>query len=102
MFQYFFAIYRLYLNYNAKLTAERQVINYGHKNFATMLFQHSLFVRKVSLREKLRTIKDKLIFKACLFGLLHESSLLKLNRPCFELNYFRKDLKKNVYSRVHS
>ena len=40
---YFIVIYRLYLNYNAKLTAERQVINYGRKNFATMLFQHRLF-----------------------------------------------------------
>ena len=28
---YFFVIYRLYLNYNAKLTAERQVMNYRHK-----------------------------------------------------------------------
>ena len=28
---YFFVIYRLYLNYNAKLTAEEQVINYRHK-----------------------------------------------------------------------
>ena len=28
---YFFVIYRLYLNYNAKLTAERQVINHRHK-----------------------------------------------------------------------
>ena len=67
-----------------------------------MLFQNRLFVRKFSLREKQRIIKDKLIFRAYLFGLLHESSLLKLNRPCFELNYFHKDLKKNIYGRVNS
>ena len=29
---HFFVIYRLYLNYNAKLTAERQVINYRQNN----------------------------------------------------------------------
>ena len=30
---YFFVIYRVYLNCNAKLTAELQVINYKHKIF---------------------------------------------------------------------
>ena len=29
---YLFVIYRLYLNWNAKLTEELQVINYRHKN----------------------------------------------------------------------
>ena len=101
MFQYFFAIYRLYLNYNAKLTAGRQVINYRQK-FCNNVILTQTFCLKISLREKQRTIKDKLIFRACLFGLLHESSLLKLNRPCLELNYFNKDLKKNIYRRVHS
>ena len=28
---YFFVVYRLYLNYNAKLTAEQQVVNYRYK-----------------------------------------------------------------------
>ena len=30
-FLYLFVIYRLYLNYNAKLTAERQIIKQRHK-----------------------------------------------------------------------
>ena len=30
-FLYLFVIYRLYLNYNAKLTAERQIIKHRHK-----------------------------------------------------------------------
>ena len=40
---YFFVIYRVYLNCNAKLTAELQVINY-RQNFAKILFQHRFFV----------------------------------------------------------
>ena len=80
---YFFVIYRLYLNCNAKLIAELQVINYRHK--ILQQFQHRLFVWKASFIEKERTIlKKNLVFRACL---LVEFFLLKLNtvdhdRPC--------------------
>ena len=55
---YLFVIYRLYLNYKAKLTVEWQIINHRH-NFARMLFQH---------RQKQRTIKDKLSFQSVFIG----------------------------------
>ena len=96
---YFFVIYRLYLNYNAKLTADWQVINHRHI-ILQQCYSNTDFLSENFLLEKSKELlKINLVFRACL---LAESSLIKLNRPCFELNCFHKDLKKNVYRRVHS
>ena len=48
---YFFVIYRLYLNYNAKFTAALQVMNY-RQNFATMLFPTQTFCLKIFFYRK--------------------------------------------------
>ena len=53
---YFFVIYRLYLNYNAKLTAEGQVINY-RQNFEIMLFQHRLLSKNFLLQKSKELLK---------------------------------------------
>ena len=75
---YFFVIYRLYLNYNAKLTAERQVINHRHK-ILQQCYSNTDFLSDNFLLEKSKELlKINLVFRACL---LAESFLLKLNRP---------------------
>ena len=70
---YFSVIYRLYLNYNAKLTAERQVINYRHKILKQCRFLSEDFL----LEKSNELLKKNLVFRACL---LAQSFLLKLNR----------------------
>ena len=75
---YFFVIYRLYLNYNAKLTAERQVINHRHK-ILQQCYSNTDFLSDNFLLEKSKELlKINLVFRACL---LAESFLLKLNSP---------------------
>ena len=75
---YFFVIYRLYLNYNAKLTAEGQVINYRHK-ILQQCYSNTDFLYENFLLEKSKEIlKINLVFRACPWA---ESFLLKLNRP---------------------
>ena len=53
---YFFVIYRLYLNYNDKLTAEGQFINY-RQNFEIMLFQHRLLSKNFILEKSKELLK---------------------------------------------
>ena len=75
---YFFVIYRLYLNYNAKLTADWQVINHRHI-ILQQCYSNTDFLSKNFLFEKSKELlKINLVFWACL---LAESILLKLNRP---------------------
>ena len=79
-FLYFFVIYRLYLNYDGKRTAERQVINYRHK-ILTQCYLNVMsdFLSENFLLEKKKgLLKINLVFRAYL---LSESFLLKLNRP---------------------
>ena len=75
---YFFVIYRLYLNYNAKLTAERQVINYRHKILKQCYSSTDFLSENFLLEKSKELLKINLVFRACL---LAESLLLKLNRP---------------------
>ena len=75
---YFFVIYRLYLNYNAKLTAERQVINHRHK-ILQQCYSNTDFLSENLLLEKSKgVLKTNIVFRACL---LAEPFLLNLNRP---------------------
>ena len=75
---YFFVIYRLDLNYNAKLTAERQVINHRHKILQQCYSSTDSLSGNLFLEKSKELLKINLVFKACL---LAESFLLKLNRP---------------------
>ena len=75
---YFFVIYRLYLNYNAKLTAERQVINHRHKILQQCYSNTDVLSENLLLEKSKELLKINLVFRACL---LAESFLLKLNRP---------------------
>ena len=79
---YFFVIYRLYLNYNAKLTAERQVINYRHKILQQCYSNTDFLSENFHLEKSKELLKINLIFRVCL---LAESFLLKLNRPNYVL-----------------
>ena len=75
---YFFVIYRLYLNCNAKLKAELQVISYRYK-ILKQCYSNTDFLSESFLLEKSKELlKINLAFRACLFT---ESFLLKLNRP---------------------
>ena len=74
---YFFVIYRLYLNCNAKLTAERQVINYRHKISQQFYSNTDVLSENLLLEKSKELLKINLIFRACL---LAESFLLKLNK----------------------
>ena len=70
--------YRLYLNYNANFTAERQVINYRQK-FCNNVIVTQTFCLNSSWTEKSKELlKKRLIVRACLVA---EFFLLKLNRP---------------------
>ena len=75
---HFFVIYRLYLNYNAKLTAERQVINHRHKILQQCYSNTDVLSENLLLEKSKELLKINLVFRACL---LAESFLLKLNRP---------------------
>ena len=75
---YFFVIYRLYLNYNAKLTAERQVINHRHKILQQCYSNTDVLSENLLLEKSKELLKINLVFRACL---LVDSFLLKLNRP---------------------
>ena len=75
---YFFVIYRLYLNYNAKLTAEWQVINYRHKILQQFCSNTDFLSENLLLEKNKELLKINLVFRACR---LAESFLLKLNRP---------------------
>ena len=75
---YFFVIYRLYLNYNAKLTTEQQVINYRHKILKQCYSNRDFLSEHFLLEKGKELLKINLVFRACL---LAESFLLKLNRP---------------------
>ena len=75
---YLFVTYRLYLNCNARLTSERQVINYRHK-ILKLCYSNTDFLPENFLLEKSKELlKINLSFRTCL---LSESFLLKLNRP---------------------
>ena len=75
---YFFVIYRLYLNCNAKLTAERQVINYRHKILKQCYFNTDFLSGNFLLEKSKGLLQINLVFRACL---LAEYFLLKLNTP---------------------
>ena len=65
-------IYRLYLNYNAKLTAERQAINHRHNILQqcysnTGVLSESLLLEK-SKEKQGKFIKDKLSFHSMSTG----------------------------------
>ena len=75
---YFLVIYRLYLNYNTKLAAERQVINYRHKILKQCYSSTDFLSENFLLEKSKELLKINLVFRACL---LAESLLLKLNRP---------------------
>ena len=74
-------------------------MNYRHKILQPCYSNTDILSEKFLLEKSKELLTTNLVFRACL---LAESSLLKLNRPCTELNYFHKDLKKNVCRRVHS
>ena len=65
---YFFVIYRVYLNCNAKLTADLQVINYRYKILQQCYSNTDFFVWKLSFKEKQGTIKEKLSFQSMSIG----------------------------------
>ena len=71
-------IYRLYLNYNAKFTAERQVINHRHKILQQCYPNTEVLSENLLLEKSKKLLKINLVVKACLIS---ESFLLKLNRP---------------------
>ena len=75
---YFFVIYRLYLNYNAKLTTERQITNHRHKILQQCYSNTDVFSENLVLEKSKELLKKNLVFRVCL---LAESFLLKLNRP---------------------
>ena len=75
---YFFVIYRLYLNYNAKLTAERQVINHRHKILQQCYSNTDVSSENLLLEKSKELLKINLVFRECL---LAKPFLLKLNRP---------------------
>ena len=75
---YFFVTYKLYLNCNAKLTADWQVINHRHI-ILQQYYSNTDFLSKNFLLEKSKELlKINVVFWA---WLLAESILLKLNRP---------------------
>ena len=60
---YFFVIYRLYLNYNAKLTAEWQVINHSHI-ILQQCYSNTDFLSENFLLEKNKELlKINLVFR---------------------------------------
>ena len=75
---YFFVICMLYLNYKAKLTAERRAINHRHKTFQQCYSNINVLSENLLLEKSKELLKINLVFRACL---LAESFLLKLNRP---------------------
>ena len=75
---YFFVIYRLYLNCNAKLTAERQVINYRHKILRQCYFNTDILSENFLWEKSKELLKINLVFRTCLLAV---SFLLKFNRP---------------------
>ena len=75
---YFFVIYRLYLNCNAKLTAERQVINYRHKILRQCYFNTDILSENFLWEKSKELLKTNLVFRTCLLAV---SFLLKFNRP---------------------
>ena len=74
---YSFVIYRLYLNCNAKLTAERQLIKYRHKILKHYYCSTDLLSENFLSEKNRELLKINLVSRACL---LAESFLLKLNR----------------------
>ena len=74
---YFFVIYRLYLNCNAKLTAGLQVTNYRHK-ILQQCYSNTDFLSENLLLEKSKELLQINLDRACLRT---EPFLLKLNRP---------------------
>ena len=74
---YFFVIF-LCLNYNAKLTAERQVINHRHKILQQCYSNTDVLSENLLLEKSKELLKINLVFRACLLAV---SFLLKLNRP---------------------
>ena len=70
MFLYFFVIYRLYLNYDAKRTAEQQVINYRQKILKQCYLNvMSDFLSGNFLLEKRKgLLKINLVFRAYLLS----------------------------------
>ena len=74
---YFFVIF-LCLNYNAKLTAERQVINHRHKILQQCYSNTDVLSENVLLEKSKELLKINLVFRECL---LAKPFLLKLNRP---------------------
>ena len=79
---YFFVIYRLYLNCNAKLTAGLQVTNYRHKILQQCYSNTDFLSENFRLEKSKELLKINLIFRVCL---LAESFLLKLNRSNYVL-----------------
>ena len=61
---YFFVIYRLYLNYNAKLTAEWQVINYRHKILKQCYSNKDFLSENFLLAKSKKLLKMNLVFRA--------------------------------------
>ena len=74
---YFFVIYRLYLNYTAKLTAEGQILNHRHK-ILQQCYSKTDVLSENLLLEKSKELLQINLDRACL---LAEPFLLKLNRP---------------------
>ena len=61
---YFFVIYRLYLNCNAKLTAEWQVINYRHKILKQCYSNKDFLSENFLLAKSKKLLKMNLVFRA--------------------------------------
>ena len=100
---YFFVIYKVYLNCNAKLTAALQVINYRYKILQQCYFisTQTFLSENFLLKKSKELLKKNVVFRVCQ---LAESFLLKLNRPYILnlISYFRKDLKEKSYRQVYS
>ena len=75
---YLFVIYRLYLNHNAKLIAEWQVINHRHIILQQCYSNTDLLSENFLLEKSKELLKTNLVFRGCL---LAEFFLLKMNKP---------------------
>ena len=99
----FFMNYRLYVDCNAKLTAELQVIiNYKHK-ILQQCYSNTNFLSEDFLSQKSKELlKKNLVFRACL---LAEFFLLKLNTAehdhVFRTKLFPQRPYEKTYRRVH-
>ena len=93
---YFFVIYKLYLNCNAKLAGEWQVINYRHKTLQQSYSNTDLLSENFLLEKSKKPLKIN-GFSSMSIGRAFFAKIEQTMTMCFEQNCFHKDLKKNNY-----